>query len=87
MKTFVSVNNVHHFADQMTTAADPVKRATLMHLLVEEEEKLGTGFAQLDLAETRIATGARLIASQKTIIARMQTDAAIRNRLLIAWRR
>ena len=72
--TFVRINNVHNFADQLTSAADPAKRATLIRLLVEEEDKLGVGLAQLGAAELRLATGARLIARQKELIARMQTD-------------
>lgn len=72
MKTFVGINNVERFADQLSSAADPGKRATLMRLLVEEEDKLGVGLQQLGACELWIAKGRRLIARQQALIARVE---------------
>ncbi len=74
MKTFVGVNNVEHFADQLSSWLEPQKRATLMRLLVEEEGRLGAGLEQLGVAEMRIAKGRQLITQQKALIARIQDD-------------
>lgn len=74
MKTFIGINNVEHFADQLSSEVDRTKRAILMRLLVEEEDKLGTGLQQLGVAELRIATGHRLIAKQKALIAHMECN-------------
>lgn len=67
----IGVYNIEHFADQLGSTADPTKRAMLMRLLVEEEDKLGAGLEQLDIVEARIARGHRLITDQRTRIAQM----------------
>ncbi len=74
MKTFVAINNVEHFADQLTSEVDGAKRATLMRLLVEEEDKLGAGLEQLGIAELRIAKGRQLIARQMALVAKIAGD-------------
>ncbi len=67
----IGIYNIEHFADQLGTTADPTKRATLMRLLVEEEDKLGAGLEQLGVTERRIERGHRLIAEQRALIKRM----------------
>jgi len=39
MEKFVERENIAHYADQLKTERDPVKRATLQRLLVEEKAK------------------------------------------------
>ncbi len=72
MQTFVGINNVEHFADQLGSEGDPARRATLMRLLVEEEDRLGAGLEQLGVAQMRIAKGHRLIASQRAVVAQIE---------------
>lgn len=74
MNTFIGINNVERFGDQLCSAADPARRATLMRLLVEEEDNLGAGLEQLDAAELRIARCHQLIASQRVLVARIGSD-------------
>ena len=39
MQTFVEDHNIENFTDQLKVETDPVKRATLIKLLAEEEAK------------------------------------------------
>jgi hypothetical protein len=74
VNTFVAGENIGRFADQLYGAVDVAKRATLLRLLVEEEDKLGVGLEQLGVIELRIAKGHQLIADQRTLVTRMEAD-------------
>jgi hypothetical protein len=59
MERFIHIRN---FADKLLSESDPNRRAVLMKLLVEEEDRLGHSTEQLDLANSHIESGRRLIA-------------------------
>jgi hypothetical protein len=70
----IAIYNVQYFADLLGSSADPVKRAMVMRLLIEEENKLGAGQEALDIAETRIANGRTLIERQEALVARVREN-------------
>ena len=75
MKTFVARANIEHYAGQLSIGAvNAVERATIMRLLVEEEDKFGAGHQQLGQCDLWIASGQRLIANQRTLIAHLKKD-------------
>jgi hypothetical protein len=72
--TAISIFNIHHFTDLLGSTSDPVKRKMVMSLLLDEENKLGAGQEALDIAETRIAKGRKLIERQEALIARVSEN-------------
>ncbi len=72
LAAFACARNIENFADHLSTEADPARRAVLMKLLVEEEDKLGVGLEQLDLSEAFIVKGQSLIARQEALIERLE---------------
>jgi|SRR5215471_16097072 len=71
---FVKSKNILDFADQLVTEVNPSRRATLMRLMVHEEDRFGRGTYQLDLVARRLLTGHMLIEEQKARIARLALD-------------
>ena len=70
MRRFIAKENIHHLADQFGFTADAEKRNALVRLLVEEEDKLGRGLENLEIADRRIAIANVLIRKQELLIER-----------------
>jgi hypothetical protein len=72
---FVHHHNVIHLSDELFRSnGDAIRRATLLRLLVEEEDKLECGLERLELANERIATGYALIAKQQARLLEIAHD-------------
>ena len=63
MMDYVHSANVRRFLQALTTDIDPVLRATMEQLLVEEEDKLGRTVEQLDNASRWLEQGKKRIDS------------------------
>jgi hypothetical protein len=63
--------NLSNFTEQLATERDATKRARLLNLLIDEMNELGFGREQLDIANAQIASGRRLIARQRGLIAHL----------------
>jgi DNA-binding CsgD family transcriptional regulator len=68
---FTGKHNLEHFANRLGVESDPARRETMLRLIVEEEDKLGFGLEQLEIAEDRIAAGNKRIAMQRAVVARL----------------
>jgi hypothetical protein len=68
--SFVHSLNIEKFADMLALETAPGTRATLMKLLVEQEDQLGTGLEQLEEVNSRISRGQMLINAQRALITR-----------------
>lgn len=73
---FIHHRNVIHLSDELyfRSDGDAIRRATLLRLLIEEEDKLGSSLERLDLANERIATGHTLIAKQRARLSELGHD-------------
>jgi hypothetical protein len=74
MHRFIARQNIDHLANQFGSTADAGKRGALARLLVEEEDKLGRGYEQLEIAAHRIAIADILIGKQERLIQRYAKD-------------
>jgi hypothetical protein len=70
----IVAENLTKFTEQLATEFDSTKRASLINLLIEEVNKLGLGLEQLDIIDARIASGHRLIARQRALVADLAQD-------------
>jgi hypothetical protein len=68
MHRFVTRENIHHLADQFSVTANTDKRGTLARLLIDEENKLGQGYEQLEITDRRISIASILIRKQELLI-------------------
>src|SRR5262249_39399423 len=60
MDGFIARANIDHFLDLLKDGdLAPERRATIVRLLIEEEDKLGHDLEQLDFAESRAENGRR----------------------------
>jgi hypothetical protein len=63
--------NIDRTLNRLGTYIDPSKRATLLKILIEEEDKLGTGPDQLERAERRMREGQARIYRTLVVIERL----------------
>jgi two-component sensor histidine kinase len=68
---FVRHENIRRYESEFGTETEPQRCATLLHLLVEEENRLGWNREQLAIAESRISEGNRRIENQIALIQRL----------------
>jgi hypothetical protein len=71
MDAFIAQENLAHFRNRIESGAEPVTRATLLKLLVEQENMLGLTHQQLRRTDEHIEQLRRLIAVQVEIIEKM----------------
>jgi hypothetical protein len=74
LDSFITRQNLANFTDQLQAEADPGRRAVLLRLLVDEEDKLGHGLEQLDIINERIAAGHSFIARQQVRVSELAHD-------------
>jgi hypothetical protein len=74
MAHFVSDLNVARFVDRLQVEHEPIRRAVLQKLLVEEEDKLGRNAERLGALQRHITEGNRRIALQKALIERLRVS-------------
>jgi hypothetical protein len=74
MNRFVARQNINHLADQFSFAAAPEKRDTLARLLVDEEDKLGRGYEQLEIADHRLSIASIMISKQEDLVERYEME-------------
>jgi hypothetical protein len=67
MHRFVANQNIAHLAGQFSFATDAEKRGVLAQLLADEMDKLGYGYEQLEIADSRIAIANVLIQKQELL--------------------
>src|SRR5215469_10751580 len=63
--------NIDRTLNRLGTYIDPSKRATLLKILIEEEDKLGTGPDQLERAARRVREGQARIYRTLVVIERL----------------
>jgi hypothetical protein len=68
MHRFVAKENVHRLADQFSVTASADKRGALARLLIDEENKLGWEYEQLEITERQISVANILIRKQELLI-------------------
>lgn len=71
---FISRKNLASFSEQLRFEIDPTKRATLVRLLIEEEDKLGFGYEQLAIVNEHIAAGHVCIQRQQVLLSELSHD-------------
>lgn len=74
MRRYIHALNIAHFATLLDAETAPKKRATLMKLLVGEEDQLGSSHEDLRQADARIAIGQQLIERQRALITLLSGD-------------
>ena len=72
--SFTTTTSFAFFDELFRSNGDAIRRATLLRLLVEEEDKLGCGLERLELANERMATGHKLITKQQTRLSELAHD-------------
>ncbi len=75
MDTFVADQNLSRFRNRIECGAEPVTRATLLKLLVEQENMLGLTHEQLRRIDQQIDHLRQMIAIQVEIIEKMNRTA------------
>jgi hypothetical protein len=63
MDKFIARENVRHLRRELENGAEPNRRATMLRLLVEEENHLGLNREQLDKLDQHISRLAGIIES------------------------
>lgn len=71
---FVARKNVRRFWDRLQSEPDPVARARLERLLVEEENKLGLDLEFLAELDRTITNFDALVQTQKALVATLERD-------------
>ena len=68
MDTFIAYSNIDHYLDLLSRSDLPtLRRAAIMKLLVEEEDKLSNSLEQLQFAEDRTAKSRNHVSRLKQI--------------------
>jgi len=67
----VAGQNLTSLTERLATERDPAKRRGLLNLLIDEGKRLGIGYEQLDIIDTRIAASHRLVERQRVLITRL----------------
>jgi hypothetical protein len=71
---FVNRQNIDNFADKLMSESDPARHTTIKQLLIEEWDRFEHGPQQLAWINQRLASGQRLIANQKSLIASLSVN-------------
>jgi hypothetical protein len=74
MDRFIARANIKHLRGQLEYELDPACRATLMKLLVEEEDKLARDLSLLADLDQHIGNGHHRIQRQMVVVATMERD-------------
>jgi hypothetical protein len=74
MERFVHGQNLIRFSQQLAAERDPDTQATLMRLLVDEENSLGAGLEHLEIVERCIASARQLIETRRELVALLTHD-------------
>jgi hypothetical protein len=74
MDHFVARENIKHLQRQLENGAEPGKRATMLKLLVEEENRLGFSHEQLGRLEHHISQLAEIMARQVELTDGLRLD-------------
>ena len=86
MRDFVANQNIARFRHQLDRGVEPATRATLLNLLLQEEQQLGQTSEQLTRVERHIELLRHLMAKQVELVDRLRSsgDDAARPQLLLA---
>lgn len=74
MDRFIAHANIDHYCDALKAERDPVRRATLTNLLIDEEAKLGATSEELAKTEAQISRNRELIARQRALTERLRNN-------------
>jgi hypothetical protein len=64
MDSFIATENVRHLRRELENGAEPARRATMLHILVDEENKLGVTPEQLGRLDRHICKLHEIMARQ-----------------------
>jgi DNA-binding CsgD family transcriptional regulator len=74
MNDFIIERNIERYAERLRTELDPVVRASVTALLIEEEDRFGARVERLDKINGYIADCYQRIDKQKSLITGMRSD-------------
>jgi hypothetical protein len=69
-----TAKNLTRITEQLAAECNPKSRVHLLNLVIDEENQLGFGLEQLEIIDSRIASGHQLIARQRALVAQLVQD-------------